>query len=535
MIDKTQLVLVNPPPSQPPGMFKRLAQAVSVALSGGYFTPEQPATPQQPETKGRQFDYPAGYNLYYQPRRDSGLTFETLRNFADGYDIMRLIIETRKDQIAGFEWSIVPADEPGKAPGSAPTKATPEQQKQIEQVTEFLKYPDKRLPWHTWIRAVLEDLFVLDAIAIWPTFNGKIPHALERMDAGTLKLVIDEQGRIPEPPWPAYQQNIKGVVTSEYTREELCYFMRNPRNNKVYGFSPVEQVLMTVNIALRREISQLQYFTEGNVPEAIAGVPETWDSSTIAQFQKWWDTLMEGDTAARRHLKFIPGDASKVQMLRTSEDMLKTVFDEWLVRIICYAFSTSPTPFIQQVNRSVGETVQDVANEEGLVPMLDFLREMMNFIIRNVMRLPGVQFRWNLQEDVDPATQKEIDVAYMEHGVYSIDDVRARKGLEPLGVPPMIWTSGGPVPVSMFIDGTAPNQRPPPAPTDPFGDPLDPDDPDAEEDPEADPENKEGPPKPPAQKKEVGARSASPFRYGKSLASQTASRNRRGGRHLRSR
>ena len=267
-----------------------------------------------------------------------------------------------------------------------------------------------------------------------------------------------------------------------------------------------------------------------NIPEAIAGVPESWDAQTIKQFQTWWDALMEGDTAARRHLKFIPGDAAKIQMLRTAEDTLKTQFDEWLVRIVCYAFSTSPTPFVQQMNRATSETVQDVANEEGLVPLLDFLREMMNDIIKKVLHVDGLQFRWNLQEDVDPATQKDIDATYMEHGVYSIDDVRARKGLEPLGVPPMIWTGGGPVPVQMFIDGTAPNLRPPPAPMDPFGDPLDPDDPDAE-----DPEAQDGPPRPPAEKKEVGARSASPFRYGKSLASQTAARNRRGGRHLRPR
>lgn len=530
-MENTKLVPVIPPPdSKPPGLFKRLAQSVAVALSGGYFTPEVPATPQQPETKGRQFDYPAGYNLYYQPRRDSGITFETLRNFADAYDILRLVIETRKDQIAGFEWSIVPEDEIGKPANSAPTKATPEQLKLIKAVTEFLRKPDRKLSWHTWIRAVLEDLFVLDAISIWPTYIGTKPFALERVDAGTIKLVIDEQGRTPEPPWPAYQQNLKGVVTSEYTRDEMCYYMRNPRNNRVYGYSPVEQILMTVNIALRREVSQLQYFTEGNIPEAIAGVPDSWDAQTIKQFQTWWDALMEGDTAARRHLKFIPGDAAKIQMLRTAEDTLKTQFDEWLVRIVCYAFSTSPTPFVQQMNRATSETVQDVANEEGLVPLLDFLREMMNDIIKKVLHVDGLQFRWNLQEDVDPATQKDIDATYMEHGVYSIDDVRARKGLEPLGVPPMIWTGGGPVPVQMFIDGTAPNLRPPPAPMDPFGDPLDPDDPDAE-----DPEAQDGPPKPPAEKKEVGARSASPFRYGKSLASQTAARNRRGGRHLRPR
>ena len=32
---------------------------------------------------------------------------------------------------------------------------------------------------------------------------------------------------------------------------------------------------MSVNIALRRQLYQLQYYTEGNVPEALIALPET--------------------------------------------------------------------------------------------------------------------------------------------------------------------------------------------------------------------------------------------------------------------
>jgi hypothetical protein len=40
------------------------------------------------------------------------------------------------------------------------------------------------------------------------------------------------------------------------------------RAHRVYGYSPVQQVLMTVNIALRRQLWQLDYFTEGSIPDA---------------------------------------------------------------------------------------------------------------------------------------------------------------------------------------------------------------------------------------------------------------------------
>jgi hypothetical protein len=43
---------------------------------------------------------------------------------------------------------------------------------------------------------------------------------------------------------------------------------------------------MTVNIALRRQMHQLQYYTEGNVPEALIGVPEAWTPDQIGQPEK---------------------------------------------------------------------------------------------------------------------------------------------------------------------------------------------------------------------------------------------------------
>jgi hypothetical protein len=94
-------------------------------------------------------------------------------------------------------------------------------------------------------------------------------------------------GRTPLPPDPAYQQVLKGLPAVNYSRDELIYAIRNPRTNRVYGYSPVEQIIMTVNIAMRRQLSQLQYYTEGNIPEAMIGVPDPWNPDQIRQFQDY--------------------------------------------------------------------------------------------------------------------------------------------------------------------------------------------------------------------------------------------------------
>jgi hypothetical protein len=95
------------------------------------------------------------------------------------------------------------------------------------------------------------------------------------------------------------------------------------RVHKAYGFSPVEQVQMSVNIALRRQIYQLQYYTEGNIPEALIGVPDAWNLDQIRQFQAYWDSLNSGDTAERRHAKFVPGGVAKT-FIPTREPVMKS-------------------------------------------------------------------------------------------------------------------------------------------------------------------------------------------------------------------
>jgi Phage portal protein len=444
-------------------LYKRLTQAVTYGLSGGWFTPEMPLNPQHPETAGRRFDYLAGYNIATRPRRDSGIDFLTLRNFAQYYDILRMLIEKRKDQVVNFEWSVVPSDQ--DAPAKKGKKQTPEEVKTVKQITDFLKKPGEDLTWNSWLRMIVEDFLVLDANVLWPVYDGMELKSIELIDPATIKIVIDESGRKPKPPFPAYQQVLHGIPTADFLRGEIQYFMSNPATNRVYGLSKVEQALITIQIGLRREISQLQFFTDGNIPAALAGVPDNWNSSQIAAFQDAFDSMLAGDTAARRKIWFVPGDVSKqIKELKSEDAILKGEFDEWVIRVLCFNLGISPTPFVKQVNRATAESAAEEAREEGLGPTLTYIKDMMDVVIKFCMRIDGYEFRWSTEADVDPTSQADIDDKNLRNGSASLDEIRQSRGQEAVGVGPMIYLPTGPVPVSMFRDGTAPNLQPKPAP-----------------------------------------------------------------------
>ena len=154
---------------------------------------------------------------------------------------------------------------------------------------------------------------------------------------------------------PAYQQVLKGLPAIDYSVRDIVYRSRNVRAHRVYGYSPVQQVLMTVNIALRRQLWQLDYFSEGSIPDALIGVPAGWTPDQIRQFQDYWDTEFVGDLARRRRAKFVPGE-SAVKVHQTKEPEHKQDFDEWLARIICYAFSVPPQWAVKLMNRATAGT-----------------------------------------------------------------------------------------------------------------------------------------------------------------------------------
>ena len=304
------------------GIIARVVNGVKYAITGvkpdGWFTPQQPLTPVAPEeVKGRAWDYPVGHNLRITSTK-SGVSFQELRGLADGYDLLRAVIETRKDQIGMMEWGIKYKDDKKQSDAK------------IEEIKNFFDYPDKEHDHETWLSALLEDLLVIDAATLYARMTkGGQPYAFELIDGATINRLIDDTGRTPAPPSPAYQQILKGMPAVDYSRDELIYKPRNIRTNKIYGYSPVEQIIMTVNIALRRQITQLNYYSVGNIPEALASVPESWSATQIREFQQYWDTIIEGDLSQKRKLKFIPHG---VDYKPTKEPILKDEFDEWLSR-----------------------------------------------------------------------------------------------------------------------------------------------------------------------------------------------------------
>lgn len=416
-----------------------------VDTGANWWSPLQPIQPFGPPAVGypREWDYPSGYNINFTPTR-SGF-FELLRAMSQTWGLLRTVIETRKDQFMRMPWDVVIKGQPKK------TNA------RRDEVAEFLKKPDGKNRWDRWCRLLLEDLLVIDAPTIytWRKLGGK-PFALQVLDGATMFPLVDDAGRRPDAPNPAYQQIIKGLPMVDFDESEIIYAPMRPRPQMpIYGYPPTEQILLEISQGINRAMYQANFWREGTMPEMIMTVPEGWTAPQIAQFQAYFDGMMAGNVQLKSRVRFVPNGLKPFDIKNANGDGLKADYDEWIARIVCFAYSVSSQPFVKQMNRATAETAQDTAEEEGLHPLMTWFKtEIGDPIVQEVFGYDDLEFNFLPQPDVDAQKQMTVLTGYVKEGVMARNEARDQLNLEKMngGDELTVDTPNGPVPVAETVE-----------------------------------------------------------------------------------
>ena len=427
--------------------------------------PGVPLTPVEPRgEEPRAYFPPIGQNLNYVPRTEfPWLTpFDQLRNLAAASWIVATAVEDVKQQVLGMQWDV----------HSIEDKSAKRLKDNIARVKNFFRRPDRIHDFRAWLAQLLDDTLVCDALTIYRqrTVNGE-PYALKPINGATIKPIVDSFGTPPEPPETAYQQIGYGRVETEYHRPytdraqldlalrqsrsqpaarpvELVYAPRSTRTYTPYGQGPVERVVIILNVALRRDLYYLGYYTEGNIPEAFWKCPESWTPSQIQDMQTKFELMLAGEIGQRRRLRFMAGGPNSGLENPRGHDQWQKDFDEYLARAVCYAFSTSPLPLVQLMNRATGEMADAEESHSGFHPIRQFIADLLTREIHEFLGEPELEFIWTEDKEANEQLEYERSVAYVDRGIDSVDEVRARRGDPPTGIPRFIMTPAGPI----FVD-----------------------------------------------------------------------------------
>lgn len=407
-----------------------------IDMDGNFYSPFQPVWPYGPPnvTRPREWDYPIGYNLnYVQPRME---LMGMLRSLRASWGVLSTIIATRQDQLLRIPWTIQLRDKPR---GNS---------KSVDEIRRFFRRPDGKLSYSQWTRLITDDLLVLDAPTIYFSRDRRgRPLTAERLDPITVFPLIDDAGRRPSSTveideggltylkrQPAFQQIIKGLPMLDLDESELMYVPMRPKAEMpMFGYPGTEQILIEAGEAVRKTLYQFNFWADGTIPDLIVSVPEGWSPRQIAMFQAHFDALLSGNISLKSKVRFLPGGMKPFDIKNSSGESLWSQRDETLIRLACYAYSVSPSPFIRQMNRSVAQNAQQMAEAEGLYPLMAFWKDdIIDPIIQERFGYEDIEFVFLPRPEPDAEKQAKIHQIQVREGIRPRNEVRDELGLEPI-------------------------------------------------------------------------------------------------------
>lgn len=352
---------------------------------GSQFPPGEPLRPTPGLTDAgggpRQWAYPVGTNIGQLPRASEQTSFEALRNLASLYDGIQLCERVYFDIVSRLELRVAPRADI-LAAGEDP--ASPRWREGARRIEALLESPDRSGDLRSWLVALTRDLLEIDAVGVYRRRDraGRL-YALELVAGDTIKPIIDETGRTPAPPQPAYQQFVYGMPSGWYTRDEMDYLKETARTESVYGLSRVDRVILRVNQALRKQDFDLARFTDGVSPLGVISPPADlgWTPDQLRRFEESFNGLMAGNDQLRVRARALPPGATWTAL--AGDDPLME-FDRFLLNVTVAAFGLTMDElgFTDTSNRSVGQSQEAVVYRRAVQPLVGLIANYLTRVVR---------------------------------------------------------------------------------------------------------------------------------------------------------
>ena len=396
------------------------------------FGPGEP-TPAGEEggTRPRALIPPLNQQATSRPRSWPGLESFRLLKALGNFDLVQVVHADIRGQLLGLEPNVQVRK------SSEELSNTDEVQAELAAARAFVECPDPLYPleWRRWASRVIDEMLTTDALSLYPRFSlGGDPIGLEQIDGSTIVPLVDDLGRPPLPPNDAYQQIVHGRVETGFelpigedpSAAELWYLPVTLKSGSPYGQSPLERVLLTVNLGIRKQLHELAFYTDGNVPDSLYALPEGATPDDLRAFVDWLNEQALGDPTKRagNMLPVPPG-----QYIVTKPNTWSYEAQEWLGRVIAWAHGVSPLPITRVMNRATSEQLDVQSSEAGLRPMLEMLRQVVNRYLWRVLQLRHVEVRFGAEEREDPQQLFDRTLRGVEGGVLTFNEGRAALGL----------------------------------------------------------------------------------------------------------
>ena len=361
-------------------------------------------------------------------KRTGDLTYTEMYEFYRKNEWVRACVDLIVGTCAKVKIKVIPVKEEDEISDETKT--------QIEEVEGLFNNPNKKDESFEMIRRkVLKDILIYDAGALEIVYDGEKPAELFDLPGDRMRVSVDKNGYYNEKAFYLIPRLKNGEVWSEknavpFSQEEVIYFMRNPRAGSVYGLSPIESLINSIEADLNASEYNSNFFLNNAEPSGIVnlkGIPK----AELTRFKEQWKKDLK--TYKNAHKIFITNIEKGVEWLKTSEsaqDMQFMEYQKWLVQKILTVYQVKPfvLGLVDETTGKLNSLEQwNAFKESAIEPLLSLESYLYTTKIINAgFGYNDIKVEFESIDIKDETAEAEKAVKLVTAGIMTINEVRKK-------------------------------------------------------------------------------------------------------------
>jgi phage portal protein BeeE len=187
-----------------------------------------------------------------------------------------------------------------------------------------------------------------------------------------------------------YVQIYDSMIINEYTAEELCFGVRNPRTDIYlhgYGVSELEMLIQAVTALLYGFEYNTKFFSQGSAAKGILNFKGAIPEQSLQAFRRQWYAQISGVQNAWRTPIVNSEDLQWINMQGSNREMEYSAWMDFQIKTACAMFGMDPVELnFNYGNVGQRSTLSEASNkdklteskERGLRPLMRFLAKCIN-------------------------------------------------------------------------------------------------------------------------------------------------------------
>jgi len=365
-------------------------------------------------------------------------TQANLRRFAET-PLVRRAINVIKDRIVAMDWQVrvrrgVEAAEVGYV------------KRKLTALRRTLEEPNATDSFRTLMEQAIEDALTggYGAIEMEATGDPEQPAMLWPVDGATIRVNPKWDG---DPESPRFEQVTSGQWSVVSDRDgagsggikheiplrddQLIYIRMNPRSFTPFGLGPLEVAFETVN-----QFLSAHRFAGKLAANSVVQYALWLNEATPAQHERmirWWQDEIEG--TGRVPLISTEQKPEVLRFAQGTDADLRLAWQQFLIRMVANAFGLPPMLLGLEgdVNRATAAELADEAFRGAIEPLAKLIAgHITRDLFSKCIGWREFEFVFNDLSARDEDTELAIQVQLLAAGVYTVNEVRAMRGLGPV-------------------------------------------------------------------------------------------------------